>query len=160
MSEEKESKDDDRGSGGGGGKWVSGRARHAKKRFDDFDVIVGECVAWASSTGLEEHFEEFGRENAHIFADSAESKEDDPTHKLEYTECHENYLAMFEEQLEGFLDGRMSVEQFFASCKESMADESSAMQDHKWFVDMILGMMDYEQFYGNMVGMAARRTKK
>ena len=153
-----ESKGD--GCGGGGKKWVSGRASKARARFEDFSSIVQECVEWASSSGLEQHFEEFGVENAHLFAESAESKEDDPVHKLEYTECHENYLAMFEEQLENFLDGRMSVETFFGSCKEAMADEDSAMQDHKWFVDMILSMMEYEQFYENMVAMASRRTRK
>ena len=134
------------------------------KEDDEPVSVVEACIEWATRADLEAHFEEFARENAHLFAESAESKEDDPVHKLEYTECHENFLAMFEEKLEGFLETQGSTAAaFFEECKGVMADEYCALfEDHhnKWFVDMLLGMMEYKHFYGLMVNEARRRTMK
>jgi len=127
-------------------------------------TVVEACIEWATRTNLESQFDTFARENAHIFSDSAESKEEDPVHKLEYTECHENFLALFEEHLEGFLSTVDSTPAaFFEECKGVMADEYCALfEDHhnKWFVDMLLGMMEYKHFYGLMVNEARRRTMK
>ena len=126
--------------------------------------VVEACIKWATESNIDAKFDEFARENAEIFAESAESKDDDPVHKLEYTQCHERFLEMFETQIEGFLEEQgISNETFFTECQQVMNDQFCALfedHQHKWFVDMLLGMMEYNHFYGLMINEARRRAAK
>ena len=142
--------------------WTSPAARRAKAELEQWNGVVEAAMNWAQDVSLEATFEEFAREHAHVFADAAESKEEEPEHKLEYTECHERFLKMFEGLLEEFLAGQqMSVGDFFARCKTAMSeDDVSALADNRWFVQMLLGMLEYSSFYENMVEAARAATRK
>ena len=67
--------------------WTSPAARRAKAELEQWNGVVEAAVSWAQEISLEATFDEFAREHAHVFADAAESKEDEPEHKLGSQRC-------------------------------------------------------------------------
>ena len=97
--------------------------------------------------------------------DAAEAKVgEDVEHKHEYQACHEEYLSLFEEQIEGFIEKEdTTIEDFYAECQDAKEGAYTALFDvheHAWFVQHLLASMEYKQFYGLMVNEARRLGRK
>ena len=119
------------------------------------------CIKWAVDTNIDAKFEEFARENSRALRRCGRIQGGGAEHKLGLPQCHERFLEMFEEQLEAFFSSRARPRRHFSECQDVMNDQFCALfedHEHKWFVDMLLGMMEYKHFYGLMInGAAAQR---
>mmetsp|Transcript_19993 Transcript_19993/g.28724 ORF Transcript_19993/g.28724 Transcript_19993/m.28724 type:complete len:149 (+) Transcript_19993:70-516(+) len=126
--------------------------------------ILGDAVLYCSSDDFEEEINNFKRNNAHIFAQYAESKHsDDMEHKLECTEAFNEYQNLIESLLEDFTASKGStVKEFYAECRSSIEGGFTALfedHEHKWFVDALLSWLDYSHFFEDMV-RASRMSHK
>jgi hypothetical protein len=73
-----------------------------------------------------------------------------------YKEIHQQYLALFEGKIEDFLESEnCTTEGFYKECAEVQGGGHSS-----WFVDMLLGAIDYKYFYGLMLNEARRQQTK
>ena len=100
-----------------------------------------------------EIFEVFAEENCDtIDLDEAENK-------LEYTELHEEFVALFEKQLEGFIEqqGR-TVMEFFRILKESQ--EKDCDSDESIFGQIMLATCDFDVFMVMMQETKRRKDKR
>jgi hypothetical protein len=100
-----------------------------------------------------EIFEVFAEENCDtIDLDEAENK-------LEYTELHEEFVALFEKQLEGFIEqqGR-TVMEFFRILKESQ--EKDFDSDESIFGQIMLATCDFDVFMVMMQETKRRKDKR
>lgn len=100
-------------------------------------------------------------ENHGIFADEVNGSQDDGTgFKLEYDACHKRYLALFEEQIEGFIaDEGCSLEEFQRDCEEVRNGKSLTLfehEDHAWFLEALMASLNYTDFHQKMVNAAKK----
>ena len=92
--------------------------------------------------------------------DAAEAKDDETVeHKLEWSELHQQFLGIFEEQISDFLDTRGVCRQtFYSQCEDAIEDRYTALFEehmHHWFVDALLSSMSYEHFFSMMTRQPA-----
>eukprot|EP00953_Heterococcus_sp_UTEX-ZZ885_P024013 13167-Heterococcus_DN1.PRE.1 len=68
-------------------------------------TLLGRAVDFYRSNKLSEPLEGWARSHAVGFEEAVaeESKTGEPLHKLEYTQLHQEYLALFEDLLNSFL---------------------------------------------------------
>jgi len=70
---------------------------------------------------------------------------------LEQTAAHKRYMSEAESLLDDFLaEEKVSRSDFFAECRESVDGQYAALFDEDinlWFVDMLLGISDFEAFH-------------
>ncbi|KAF0684691.1 Aste57867_23346 [Aphanomyces stellatus] len=125
-------------------------------------TILERAAKYCSSPAFERVFDEFATEHASAFADAAESKAgDDVEHKHEYKELHAEYLQLFEERIQGFLDQEeVSPKAFYAECETAIEHKGGDYAEYGWFVDRLLASMDYKLFYGLMVNEARAQLRR
>ncbi|CAK9001437.1 DnaJ homolog subfamily B member 3 [Durusdinium trenchii] len=112
--------------------------------------------------------DEFARDNCSLFEQEVgkmkkknQAADDGTGFCLEYDDCHKRYLALFEEQLECFIEEEgFTMEQFHKDCDDVRQGKSVTLfdsEDHSWFLDALLSSLDYQHFHKAMVSAAAKQ---
>ena len=95
-----------------------------------------------------EIFERFANENADVIDLEAEEL------KLEYTELHQEFVAIFEEQIEGFIEAQgATVPQFYAILREAADRDPNSNES-------LLGQIMYATCDFDVFMMMMRETKR
>lgn len=88
---------------------------------------------------------------AEAFTEKRSREKGEQEYTLEQTQAFQEYVASCEELLEGFLEReQVSRQAFFDECRDSLQGQFCALfeQDiNVWFVNMILAIDDFEEFY-------------
>lgn len=110
---------------------------------------------------------DFAKDHWDIFVDEVDDKRDDGTgFKLEYDQCHKDFLRYFEDELEHFLQAEGSdLETFDKEARDVQQGKSLTLfenedDDHQRFLEAILSSLDFEYFLKCMVQMAHNKTRK
>ena len=108
---------------------------------------------------------DFADENCHIFRGARLTMEEDDGEgqKIEYSVCYDDYLQVFEESLEEFIEESGSdIDTFRYECSKVLKGQSVTLFDdesHLWFLNLLLSSLDYRHFHDTMV-LAERKQSR
>ena len=115
----------------------------------------------AKGEGLEVVYEEFVLANCELFEEDESAPVERAGHRIEHTELHNEYLRLFEKTLEFVLEANGATPaQFARECQDALARGAMPEGCDEWFVEAMLGALDFDQFYRIMVAAARKRKRK
>lgn len=137
--------------------------------FGGDSSILARAAEWFStaskSRGSLTLLADFAEENCHIFHGARLTTEEDDGEgqKLEYSVCYDDYLQLFEESLEEFIEESESdLDTFRLECSKVLKGQSVTLFDdesHLWFLNLLLSSLDYKHFHDTMV-LAERKQSR
>mmetsp|Transcript_1753 Transcript_1753/g.2747 ORF Transcript_1753/g.2747 Transcript_1753/m.2747 type:complete len:131 (+) Transcript_1753:149-541(+) len=105
---------------------------------------------FCTSDDFEAEFEAFAKEHSDTFASAVDYKCDGAEHPVEFFDVYRDYLSRFEGRIEGFIiDLGYSPKDFYTECKDIL-EEEDVFGDLRWFVEKLLAVSEYEQFFALM----------
>ena len=109
--------------------------------------IIADAADYCSSTSFLQQLDTFKTEYSNIFENSVNNPEEQE-HSLESTIAFNEYQKLIESSLEGYVISRnSSITEF---CCDILDDKFMALfeeHEYKWFVEMILSWLDFDQFH-------------
>jgi len=134
---------------------------------EDSSVVV-KAALWfgKKNSGSLNFFKRFAKENIGVFQD--ELSDSRTEYSIELYDCHQNYLQLFEKELEDFVASEgADLSQFESECRDLMDGKSLTLfsnEDYSWFLDAVFASLEFEQFYIQMKNFTMkcsnRKSKK
>jgi len=154
MSSSKIDDDDDVGEEKSAGR--GGGGKDADEDEAAGSSLVDRVCEYCMSHGFDADFETYMTENAAVFLDAVDAAAGSEAieHKLEYQECFDRFLAIFEGRLSAVLEqfGGSPVA-FRDECVRVMSGPDE-FTPRRFFVEKLLATMEYRYFFSMMVGEA------
>lgn len=123
-------------------------------------TIIEECIDFCDSTEFQSILKDFKLRHCDKFMELAEAKQpDSEEQRLEYTEIFNEYNALIDKELmEEFLKKNgYSGTIFYQQCQDIVDGKFTALfeeHEHQWFIDVIMGWLDYSVFVEQMTDLA------
>lgn len=127
--------------------------------------IIDHAIEFCSSKFFQDAVKEFQLKHCKLFEDLSECKRpEEEEQSLEFTALFEDYNTLLDDLLtEKFLRRHdYSSSLFYAACKDIIEGKFVALfEEHEnlWFVEMLMGMMEYKHFVRQMVSLAKARQE-
>jgi hypothetical protein len=127
--------------------------------------VIDHAIEFCSSDHFQDTIKEFQLKHCNVFEDLSESKHpEDEEQSLEFTSLFEDYNSLLDDLLTNqFLRKHdYSSIYFYAACKDIIDGKFVALfEEHEnlWFVEMLMGMMEYKHFVRQMVSLAKARSE-
>jgi hypothetical protein len=132
--------------GGGGGGGGGGMSPSTQPILD----AAGEFL-WSDE--LQESLDAFSKNHASMFENAPPDATEGGEQRLEWTQAHIDFKALFEFQLEQFVATQaFSQEEFLAACQDAL--DHGTWANCKGLVEVVLSMSTYEHFLRMMIAAA------
>jgi hypothetical protein len=118
-------------------------AKDTDPGISDAELIAKVQEYFYADMTLTKVFEAFVKEHAHIVDLEATEKNE---YKLEYTRAYEDFKALFEEKMEGFIEKELgvSVQRFYSILKKKT--EEDEYSNEAIFGQILLAVTDFDVF--------------
>uniref|UniRef100_A0A7S1U8T2 Cilia- and flagella-associated protein 36 n=1 Tax=Phaeomonas parva TaxID=124430 RepID=A0A7S1U8T2_9STRA len=130
------------------------------------ETLLEKAVAFYMGRDLKEPLDRFAKDHARAFYDVADLDPDSEAveHRLEWSELHREYLALFEHHLADFLaENNASEKEFYDECqwaRQDMMEPLFSEHRHHWFVDWLLATLEYNHFFKKMQRVAKKQLEE